>query len=634
MIAVPAQAQRTDIPGNLAVVPLPGGLRAALAAVGDRSEPDRSQFLLEIIRRAHDGAASVNQRDSVLRPLLTHLDASSGRELLAGETLPLPLPTQIWIDVVFGGRATPETLVAEILRSRSASLFYYGLLSLDEGTRAWLATQPALIAELATRHPSAFLLAAPGLRVAGNAALVPGGELAAPAWEVLAGRRRDEPADFIRALVAQGEGRLAYFFGAMAQLTAAQTTFALSLRAPDPATRIAATRRLYAVFNRLAEHWKVDERPFRRPALDPALLVSDLNVDGSGRPVLPGTELFWSAVFADTDQSPELPEALGEGEPLDFARLCELVFEGTHIVHHQAYSVVLFASRVVGRITPETADDALVAVRAAHTYPALIATLERAGVDDVGALASAARRAARLSAVGDHAQAARALAQFQGALALVARVASRGGLPAGVLPNVVSSLAAVESGARGEYDGRLVRWLAGFVPAHSQDALNTRAETAPNGDDPGAGLYASAVGPLDRDTVRLMAMTAVPDLPVVEWEGTRYRVDLRWAEATRLARVLGENALPYLSSALALVDVADVLGGGELTRERLQSQSTLLARVAQAAQWDHDILTPLQRAARATEVRDAAPLASTLRALADDLLARGLVTLAYAAALG
>ncbi|MBA2306495.1 MAG: hypothetical protein H0W08_28230, partial [Acidobacteria bacterium] len=360
LLAVPARAQNADVQGRLAVMPLPGGLRAALVAVGDRAEPDRSQFLIEIIRRADAGPSGRSHRDSFLRPLLTHLEVSSGNQSAAGETLPLPLATQIWIDVVFGGRATPETLVAEILRSRSASLFYYGLLSLDEGTRAWLGTEPALVAELATRYPAAFLVAAPALRVARGVALVPGGEVAAPVWEALVGRRPDRPADFIRALVAQREGRLAYFFGAMSQLRPARTAFALNLGSPDPATRIAAARRLYAVFDRVAGQWQIEERTFWRPALDPALLVADLNVDGSGRPVLPGTPLFWRAVLADTNQNPAPPGPLAEGEPLDFAWLCEQVFQGSsHIPQRRPYTVVLFASRVVGRITPETAADAV-----------------------------------------------------------------------------------------------------------------------------------------------------------------------------------------------------------------------------------------------------------------------------------
>ena len=44
--AVPALPQIAGTPGDLGVVTLPGGLRPALAAIGDRAQPDHSQFQL------------------------------------------------------------------------------------------------------------------------------------------------------------------------------------------------------------------------------------------------------------------------------------------------------------------------------------------------------------------------------------------------------------------------------------------------------------------------------------------------------------------------------------------------------------------------------------------------------------
>ena len=72
--------------------------------------------------------------------------------------------------------------------------------------------------------------------------------------------------------------------------------------------------------------------------------------------------------------------------------------------------------------TPSTA-------RAVTAYPALTVAIERAGVTDAAVFAAAAaRRAASLAAIEDDDRAFRALAQFQGALALIARAASRGSL--------------------------------------------------------------------------------------------------------------------------------------------------------------------------------------------------------------
>ena len=49
-----ASAATADGAGTLGDVPLPGGLRAALAASGDLVPADRSLFLLEVIRRTYD----------------------------------------------------------------------------------------------------------------------------------------------------------------------------------------------------------------------------------------------------------------------------------------------------------------------------------------------------------------------------------------------------------------------------------------------------------------------------------------------------------------------------------------------------------------------------------------------------
>ena len=126
--------------------------------------------------------------------------------------------------------------------------------------------------------------------------------------------------------------------------------------------------------------------------------------------------------------------------------------------------MVLFASRRLGRDPAASARDAVDTIRAAGAYPALTTALERAGVTDMATFAGAARRAATLSDIEDDDRAARAIAQFQGALALVTRAALRRSLAAGSASTLVSSLAAVPLSKRGELRGPaggLVGRLAG-----------------------------------------------------------------------------------------------------------------------------------------------------------------------------
>src|SRR4029077_9683027 len=123
----------------LGEIPLPGGIKAAVAATNDPLPPDRSQFLVDVIRRTYTTpiASRTDPRDVAVRSLIAHLErarlAPAGTS--APDTVPLPLPPAVWIDIVFVGRVPADGLVAAILESRNASLFYYALLALDGPTR-------------------------------------------------------------------------------------------------------------------------------------------------------------------------------------------------------------------------------------------------------------------------------------------------------------------------------------------------------------------------------------------------------------------------------------------------------------------------------------------------------------------
>jgi hypothetical protein len=210
VLACPASAQERS-PGALGEMPVPGGLQAAVAAIDDPVAPDRSQFLLEVIRRVHGNHAVEAARAAILTPLLSHLDAQGAADrappgapgAAPRDTLPLPLPHATWSQAVFRRAVDPHALLAAILRSRDASLLYYGLLWLDEPTRAWIAGEPSLLGDITTRHAAAFVLAAPALRVHEGIVRVPGGSPAEAGWQALTAARVTEPAAFIRALLCE-----------------------------------------------------------------------------------------------------------------------------------------------------------------------------------------------------------------------------------------------------------------------------------------------------------------------------------------------------------------------------------------------------------------------------------------------
>jgi hypothetical protein len=512
--------------------------------------------------------------------------------------------------------------VSAIVQSRNAALLYHALLSLDDETRAWLTGQPELLAEVASRHAAAFVVAAPAVRVSGGTIRVPGGAPAKASWEALAGAHVDQPAAFIRALLTRDDGRLAHFFAATGPLNEGQITLALRLEAPDTGDRVEAARRLQAAFARAVAGWNIEHRPFWRPALDPALLASDLRLDASGAPVLPGTQEFWQLVFAATHpRDAAFVSTILEGEAVEFGWLCEQMFGTDPVLSARRYRSVLFASRLGLAPTPANVRDTVEAIRAVSDYPALAAVLERGRVQDPAVLARAARRAAQLSSIDNISRAARAITQYQGALAVVARAASRRSISPERLAELVASLSAVDPGDQGDYEGALVRWLEAHIPHEA--------------------------GAREDDLLRLVAGTAPAEPRLVVWEGTRYRADPSYGETVRISRLLGEDARPYVSSAVELVAMADALESAELPLDTVRRTAAHLAAVGQAVGWEpstdwtHDVeeryegvFRRLTAAAGGGDAGGARRLARPLRALSDDLLARGLLELTYAIALG
>jgi hypothetical protein len=637
-----ARAQSNTPVGGIHDLMLPVGLHPVLADNPGSAAPDRSHFLVDFIRRTYNRPLNRTNLDldAALRPLLAGDNGSNGPSTTRPDTLPLPLSASTWIETVFGGRETPHTLLAAILRSRGASLFYYGLLSLDDETRAWLVTEPRLIAEMSGRRAAAFVAAAPGLRVRGSRMEFPGGDAALPVWESLVGHRAADPEGFTRALLAKQDGRLAYFLGAMSQLTPGQLRVALRLDSPDTGARVGAGRQLLSVFGRVVLDWRVDENVFWRPELDPALLVASLHRGSDGLPIVPGTRHFWAAVFADQKRGwptsgGTASLALPGAEAVDFPWLCEQVFTGNREADRRRYQVVLFVSRLEARGARWIGPNAIVAAGAAHSFPALIFSLERAKLVDVGAFAAAARRAEKLSAIRDEGRATRALAQFQGALALVTRAGSRGGIPPAAMASAISSLSTVEFTQPGDYEGRLVRWVTGWLAAHVRAA-------------PALELDVPTAGAVERNALATLAGPAAVAPRFVDWEGTRYRLDFAAAEANRIAKILGEQPRPYLSSAAALVAIADALGRDGANAEQVRQHADALGNIALDVGWEHDgvwegtdvrrryldAATALQGAAAAPDTRTARVTGAALLTLADDLLARGLMELAYAVALG
>ena len=118
---------------------------------------------------------------------------------------------------------------------------------------------------------------------------VPGGVTAEPAWKELVGANPDSPGAFVSKLLARDKGWLAAYFDVLSRASGTRQAyftdphrlriFYAGLRAPDPS--VPATRGFY------------------RPAPGLLLLVTRLQLDSKGEPLVPGDLAVWKEILLE-----------------------------------------------------------------------------------------------------------------------------------------------------------------------------------------------------------------------------------------------------------------------------------------------------------------------------------------------
>jgi hypothetical protein len=483
---------------------------------------------------------------------------------------PLPMGAAWWSEVVFRRAIPPAHLFHAIIGDEKASLLYYGLSALDPSTRVYLATVPKLAARIYSEHSALFGAFGRSIRVRDGKMDVPGGAEAADVWESLVGDKAGRPDRFIESLLGADEGRLAYFYDLIALLDAPRIRFALGL---NDKTRSARQRgdAVYGWFNIPDTRWVPLRRPFDRPVFDPSLLLTQVAVDEAGRPAGPAWRFLWNVVF-DGTSLPARPEKSlkSKTDVEDAAGWLEVVFNKGVVDPRDRLSTLLFAQRVFGSATEESAPDLLVALRAFPRFSMLHLTLERIGVRAPALYAAAARRAAALSEISNADAAVSAVSQLQGALALVERAAFTRRLTPDEAAALLESLVAIDVDRDGGYGARVALWLeARLLPAVAAAAGEDEPLTKER------ALLAGVAG------VRAMRAPDAPDAPgpVVEWEGWQYRVDPAPGLYERTLKVRARQAANTLDDVLALARVSAALGVTGLTVADVAQQLTIIQQL-------------------------------------------------------
>jgi hypothetical protein len=549
----------------------------------------------------------------------------------------------VWATRVFDRRVPVPRLGAAILRDRSAALLYYGLAALDAETLAYFSSSRGAL-EAARAFAPAFASYGRSLHVRDRRILLPGGEAAVDPWEQLVGARASDPDRFVRRLLERDAGGLASFYDMAAHLDPIRLQFVLDFAEKDPGERRSRLRTLYSACLGFDFVSKPQGRAFYRPSFDGGLLFRQLRLDPDGTMAPPAWRRLWELVFASADVPRNPAETLGDVRrdgAADAALLANVVLAPSPVTRRERIETVFFAQRVFAGVSDDQMPDVLVALRGFVQFRTLMLTLERIGINDAALYAAAARSASRFGDLGSGDRAYVALAQFQGAIALIDRLTFRHSLSSQAAQRLVGTLLALApSGEGGGYHGQIAQWLEEQVlpllPASTGDTGTDTAE---------ARLLGGLAGPRQAND------GPGSEAQAIEWEGHRYRIDSATPEFERLQKIRRKQGDNSLDAALALSSAASALAATGATLDSVRpagAELTRLSRVlnpvfpggaggSDGLDPERAVTTVAQRLARLTEPNDLRRVAELGRGLwkaADAVLADTLRSIAYAIALG
>lgn len=200
--------------------------------------------------------------------------------------IPILFHEDDWLAMLPTKQRAGETLLDLLLNDQNADRLYSALARLDPETRTALFRSPGL---------KRLLFYAPVLDFYGGRLCIrngvvqlPGGDAAASAWESLVGASPNAPGEFVTRLLAKDQGWLAAYFDALARVS------------PEQQARLTQgdrLKRLYEAYRSGVPTVDAASSVFpRNPTL--LLLLTRLQWDAAGEPLVPGNLSVWQEVLA------------------------------------------------------------------------------------------------------------------------------------------------------------------------------------------------------------------------------------------------------------------------------------------------------------------------------------------------
>jgi len=526
-IASPATGQT-----NWGSVFLPGdaGEARQVAGLGGSDRPAVS-FLVDLARAAN--AQLVADDIDPVAALQAYLVSRGTTPPAVSTAIPVPLP-DLWRRIVF---EKDDFGISDFIADPKALLLYLGLVSLDGETLEWLAGQPRVFEELYDKRAGTFAAFGRSLHVRDSVVVVPGGPDETRAWEEIVGERVADAPAFVTRVLSRNHGRVAFLYDTAEHIDPAALGFLLGRHLSDPSRWSERRRFLLRVrdgFEKFGPTWRADERPFFRPVVDPALVLTAVSVNGDGT-VGPS---WWTGAFdrATTSCSWSREQRPWRRRPAaaDAVWLLGWVFDRTGVSDERLAMLRLLQRRFSGRPEAELGDIEVTLCARQH-MPALVLALDRMGIDTPSLYADLTLASRRLTGSGDAGLAT--LRAWQAALALIEQSVRQRRLPVRTAEQLLLSLAEAAPDRPSEPHGAIAAWTF--------DELLPALEFDGPADEPlEAALFAALVGVESNPGVEF------------EWEGLPYRLDLATAAARSATRVRDVAMGPRLEHLQQLVRVS------------------------------------------------------------------------------
>jgi hypothetical protein len=549
-------------------VPVAGGTVALARAIGIEPVPDPARLVTELVRLIYaQPKENRESRDSTLRRLIAYCKSAGPTAHGARvDLVPMPLTALMWSQSVFHRAIAPGELFAAVMSDEAAALLAYGLAALDDETLQFFEDHPAVIARLYEHDAAVFGAFSEHLHIRNGRVVVPGSDTAVPLWEAILNEKATQPARFAIELFAKRDGRIAYLYDTIGHLDPGRAAFALGLWIEDPAERIIRFKALASATASAFREWDATRYPFARPTHDLVSMLSRARVGAGGAPGFPASRAVWARAFEAAprggEETPDVVATSRRGwgpgaiETIDAAWLAETIVSGGSRSRPERIDQFAFGERVFAAADDAALPDVVMAIRAFPRFRMLMLTLERIGVSRPSVYAALAKQAQRLSGIGPE-RGRTALAQFQGATALVARLVHVRTIDVATAETLLVTLAAVPLDRDGRYAGGVAQWL-------DQRLHPVLA--------PRSGMEATLV-----DALAGVPGTVVPDL--ISWEGQQYRLDLVGPEAQRLRRIRERQIGTSIDAALDLYAAAR----GEFARGLASQSAELIVERADVA---------------------------------------------------